>query len=158
MMLAGSEVPLSAKELSARLTDVPHATLYRHVRALAEAGWLANVEQRQARGAVEVRFALAGGNAVATGDDLEGASLEDHRRWFGMFVAALLESFTRYSDRPSADPVQDGVRFRMDPLRLDEQTLQAFHAELEELVGRYRGQPEGNGRLFATVSIPDPDR
>jgi len=155
-LVAAADGPLSAKQIAARLADVPHATLYRHVRALADAGWLVPAETRPARGAVEVRFTL-GGDAVASAEDVADASLADHRRWFSVFVASLLEGFGRYARQPDANPVQDGVRYRQVPLRLDPDALVAFHRELDELVDRYRGR-EGRPRLVALVTLPDPDR
>ncbi|MEN0065366.1 MAG: helix-turn-helix domain-containing protein [Myxococcota bacterium] len=157
LQMAGPEAPLSAKEVAARLTDVPHATLYRHVRALADAEWLVRAEEVRARGAVEVRYRLAEGDAVATADDLVDATLDDHRRWFGLFVGTLLGTFTRYSHGPNADPIVDGVRYRVDPIFMDDDAVPAFHEELQALVSRYRSST-GRARILATFSLPDPDR
>ena len=149
--------PVSAKELGAVLKDVPHATLYRHVRTLADAGWLSVDSERQARGATEVRYVLAGEDAVATKADLAGASLEDHRRWFSVFTLSLAGAFERYTELEGADPLEDGVRYRQIPLRLTEEERHAFNDELHALVEKYRARDQGRGRLFATALFPDVD-
>ena len=157
---ATASAPMSAKDLAARLTDVAHATLYRHVRALAEAGWLEKVSEHQARGAVEVRYRLAGADAIVRPGDLEGATLDDFRRFFSVFASSLLEVFERYLQRPGADPLADRVRYRTVPLVLSDDQVAGFYEELDALVGRYVREPSAEGargRMLAIALVPDPD-
>jgi DNA-binding transcriptional ArsR family regulator len=57
LALAGGQ-PMTVQELAERLGDVPIATLYRHVRTLAEAGILVTAGERQVRGTVERSYTL----------------------------------------------------------------------------------------------------
>ncbi|MCA9569114.1 MAG: helix-turn-helix domain-containing protein [Myxococcales bacterium] len=80
------------------LADVPPATLYRHVGKLLEADVLQVVGSRQARGATERTLAVA--RARLGADDLEGASREDHERWFLGFLLGLFGKLERQPDGP----------------------------------------------------------
>ena len=152
----GARGAMSAKELRGVLDDVAHATLYRHVKALVQAGFLELDSERQARGAVERRYRLVGGVAIVGADDLDGASPEDHLRWFSGFTAILVETFARYTRLRPPDLVRDRVRYRLMPMHLTDSEADAFAEELEALCGRYRDLGEGKGRKkrsFGYVSV-----
>ncbi len=63
---------LTTADLRAELTDVPAATLYRHVGVLAEAGVLAVVGERKVRGAAERSYRLVSSAASVGADDAAG--------------------------------------------------------------------------------------
>jgi DNA-binding transcriptional ArsR family regulator len=148
---------LSPAELAGELNDVPAATLYRHLNTLADAGVLAVVEERPARGTPERVYALVDGAASPAPEDLARATPEDHLRWFTMFLASLLADFGRYLARERVDFVADGVGYRQVPLQLTDQ-------EFAELAGRLNAAlapAVGNGpapgrrrRMFTTVVMP----
>ncbi len=153
--------PQSAKELAARLGDVPHATLYRHVRALAVAGWLEVAAERQARGAVERTYRLGAADAVASAGDVAGAGRAAHSRWFAGFAAHLLGSFERYLARePAPDPVAEGLSYRVATLHLSDPETEALRQELVAVVARYSDRSPGahrRVRTVATVILPGGD-
>lgn len=150
---------LSARELGVELGDVTPATLYRHVAALSEAGVLALVEQRPARGTPERVYALVQDAARVAPEELASASTEDHMRWFSIFVGGVLGDFGRYL-AGEVDFVRDGVGYRQIPLELTD-------GELAELTGRLhaalapvlanRPAPERRRRMFTTILIPASD-
>lgn len=150
---------LSAGELGRELGDIQQATLYRHVSALSQAGVLAMVEQRPARGTPERVYALVEGAASVSPDELASASAADHMRWFTLFAAGLLGDFGRYLSG-DVDLVRDGVGYRQLPLELSDQ-------ELAELTGRLnaalapalanRPAPERRRRMLTTILMPVPE-
>jgi DNA-binding transcriptional ArsR family regulator len=148
---------LSPGELADVLTDVPAATLYRHINTLADAGVLAVVEERPARGTPERVYALLEDAVGPPPEDLAHATQEDHMRWFTMFVASLLGDFGRYLAGGRTDFVADGVGYRQVPLELSDQ-------EFAELAGRLnaafapvignRPEPGRRRRMLTTIVMP----
>jgi DNA-binding transcriptional ArsR family regulator len=148
---------LTASALADALGDVPHATLYRHIGTLAEAGVLAVAEERPVRGATERVYVLAEGGADLAPADLATATRDDHLRYFSVFVAGLLAEFGRYLDAPDVDLLADGVGYRQVPLELSDQ-------ELAELAGRLnaalapvlhnRAEPGRRRRMLTTIVMP----
>ncbi|WP_217915313.1 helix-turn-helix domain-containing protein [Miltoncostaea marina] len=148
---------LSAAELAGELADVPQASLYRHIRALAGAGVLAVAEERPARGTAQRVYALVEGPASIGPDDLAGARPEDHLRWFATVVAGLLDDFGRYLRAGGGDLAADGVGYRQVALELSD-------AELAELAGRMgaalapvlgnRPAPGRRRRMLTTIVMP----
>ncbi len=148
---------LAAGELAEELSDVPHASLYRHIRTLTEAGVLAIVEQQPARGTPRRVYALVEGAGTLAPEDLAGATKDDHLRYFTVFLAGLLDDFGRYLQRGSVDFVADGVGYRQIPLELSDQ-------EFAELAGRLnaalapvianRPRPDRTRRMLTTILMP----
>src|SRR5580658_5345616 len=81
---------LTTSALAAELSDVPAASLYRHVARLVDAGVLSVVAERRVRGAVERTYVLRVSAARINLDEIERMSREDARQAFIAFVAGLL--------------------------------------------------------------------
>lgn len=147
----------SAGELAEELGDVPQATLYRHVRTLTDAGVLAVVEERAARGTPRRVLALAEGAGSLSAEDLAEATREDHLRFFTVFLASLLDDFGRYLDAGAPDFAADGVGYRQVPLELTDPELAElsgrFGAALAPVVGNRPG-PGRRRRMLTTVLMP----
>jgi DNA-binding transcriptional ArsR family regulator len=158
IVLAFGSERLTTAQLAQRLPDIAHATLYRQVGTLEQAGLLEVVAQRRIRGGVERTYALAADAARLGPDDVGAANSEELLRGFVVFAGALIEAFGRYLDDPASDPSTDPVAFRQAALWVDE-------AERAELVGRLRAAIEpyvGNEPardrerlLLNTILIPD---
>ena len=150
------ERTLTTGELGAELADVPTASLYRHVGLLVDAGVLAVVSERKVRGAAERRYRLVPEAASA---DPAGMSVEDHRRGFATFVAALLADFDRYLDRAGGSPdlAADGVGYRQAGLWLDDEEFADLLGELRALVAARAALRQRDGRrrrILSTVLMP----
>lgn len=150
---------LAAEDLDAELGDVPKATLYRQLATLAEAGILAVVEERPARGTPRRIYALVEGAASIAPDDLATATPEDHLRFFTVFWATVLGDVARYLGAGRVDFAADGAGYRQVGLELTD-------AELAELAGRInaaiapvlanRPAPGRRRRVLSTVLVPRP--
>ncbi len=158
IVLAFGAEQLTTGRIAERLPDVAHATLYRHVAALSDAGVLDVVHERRVRGGIERTYALVA-DAVKLGPDTAGSMSKDELlRGFVVFAGTMIEAFGRYLDHPSADLNEDLVSFRQAAIWLDE-------AERAELVDRLRAafgpylenEPtdERERLLVNTVLIPD---
>jgi hypothetical protein len=148
---------LTTGQLRGELTVVPHATLYRHVGQLVEAGVLRVVAEERVRGAVERTYALDVGSAQISAGQLAGMSAEDHRRAFTAFVAGLLGDFDRYVTSGEIDLVRDGVGYRQRGLWLSDAELVDMLGDLQAVVAAradFGPQAGRVRRLFSTVLLP----
>src|SRR4051794_33721767 len=84
---------LTTGELRAEVTDVPSATLYRQVAALAQGGVLEVVDEQRVRGAVERTYRLRTGAAHVDADAARQMTVEEHRQTFLTFALGLLADF-----------------------------------------------------------------
>ena len=151
---------LTTADLRSELPDVPAATLYRHVGVLAEAGVLAVVGERRVRGAAERSYRLVTEAASVGAADAAAMSVDEHRRAFATFVAALLADFDRYADAaagPVLDPAADGVGYRQLALWLDDEEFTELVTELRAvLTARMALEPDGvrRRRIVSQVFLP----
>jgi hypothetical protein len=112
--------PLTTAQLSSELSDIPAASLYRHVARLVKAGVLQVVSERKVRGALERTYMLRLAAAAIQPDDLAAMTAEDQRQAFMAFIAGLLGDFDRYLAGGDVDLVRDGVSYQMAGLWLDD--------------------------------------
>ncbi len=90
---------LTTTELTERLDGVAPSSLYRHMKALRDAGLVSFTERRPARGATERVYALAR-SARLSADDVAGLSGPQHARHFTTWALTLV-------DRSSSDERTD---------------------------------------------------
>ncbi len=148
---------LSPRELAQELTDVPAATLYRHVNTLAEAGVIGVVDERPARGTAERVYALVEGAGRVSPEDLATATTEDHLRYFTTFLAGLLGDFGRYVSGDKVDFVADGATYSQIPLELTDQELAELAGRLNAALAPVIGNRPGEGRrrrMLTTIVLP----
>ena len=148
---------LTAGQLGRELSDVAHATLYRHLNRLADAGVLAVVEERAVRGATEKVYALPVERALLTGSDLAGRSRQDLLRDFATFLGLLLHDFSRYLAREDVDLVRDGVGYRHTVVYASDAELAELRATLADALlpfVRARPAPGRRRHVLAAITLP----
>ena len=148
---------LTTKQLGMLVPDIAQATLYRHLATLLDAGVIEVVAEQPVRGVVERSYSLVQGAAVLSGDDLTGASRDDHFRYFSIFATGLLAQFDRYLTRDSIDLEADGVGYQEGVLNLTDDEFVTFIASLSSLVLPLTKNEPGGGRtprLLSTVVFP----
>ena len=151
---------LTTSQLSAELSDIPPASLYRHVARLVAAGVLQVVAERRVRGAIERTYVLRLAAARVSLDEVAAMTTDDHRQMFRAFVAGLLADFDRYLAAGTVDLVKDGVAFGIEGLWLDDAELRDLMVELYRVLQprRVNGPKKGRRRrLLASVLMPADD-
>jgi DNA-binding transcriptional ArsR family regulator len=150
--------PMTATEVKNLLGDVAQATLYRHIKQLHEGGLLKIIDERQVRGGVERTYQVVT-EAVSLGaQDLLGADVDDHFRYFATFVGTLLTDYASYLQAGPADLAADRVGFRQIPLWLSDEELDELVEELTSALQSRIDHKPGPGRrrrLFNTIVMPD---
>jgi hypothetical protein len=148
---------LTTSQLSAELSDVPAASLYRHVARLVSAGVLQVVAERRVRGAVERTYVLRLAAARIGIADLEAMSTDDYRQMFMAYTAGLLGDFDRYLQPGDVDFLRDGVAFGIESLWLDDAEFAAMMRDLYRVLEPLRANAPRAGRrrrLLASVLLP----
>jgi len=158
IVLAFGSEQLTTSELAARLPDVAHATLYRQVAVLAEAGLLDVVAERQIRGGVERTYAATARVSRLDPDTKMELTLDELYQGFVVFAGSLIEAFGRYAAEPNARPKEDAVSYRQAGLWLDEDELAELVARLRAAITPYLEHgPSGDRQrlLLSTILVPD---
>jgi len=158
ILLTLSNQSFTSLELSARMQDVPQATLYRHIKTLYEAELLQVIEERQVRNVTEKVYTLALGAASLSPADLRNATPEDHMRYFTVFVSSLLADFSRYVEKEDLDMVRDGVGYTQVPLNLTDEEIGHLTQQLNDLILPLLGYKLTDGRkrrVLSTIIIPE---
>ena len=157
LAVAGDEV--TTAEIARRLSDVPQATLYRHVAKLVTAGILDVADERQKRGAVERTYRVNRARASIDAAGAEGMSSEEHLAAFTTFAGILIETYGRYLGTPGAQPASDGVSIRQARLWLTDDELASFVTDVSAALDPYLDLTKDHGRrprLLSTILMPDP--
>jgi hypothetical protein len=148
---------LTTADLRAELSDVPVASLYRHVGLLVDAGVLTVVGERKVRGTAERSYRLD--SAAASIGSVDTMRADDHRRAFRTFAAALMADFDRYLERAGERPdlAGDRVGYRQAAVWVTDEEFDAMVAELAVVLRpRVEQQPGGTRRrrLITTINLP----
>jgi DNA-binding transcriptional ArsR family regulator len=149
---------LTTQDLGEILTNIPTATLYRHLSKLVEYELIQVVEERQIRGTVEKVYALKQNDTNISPEDL---SNEETMELFTSFVLSLLGDFGRYLNQAEKpDLIKDGVSFTKAPLYLSDAEYQEFLTAFAPLVLQRlenRPAPGRRYRLLTTIIMPGVD-
>ena len=157
MAMAGRE--MTAGELGQMLTGIPQATLYRHIKRLADNGVLIVVRETPIRGTVEKVYTLDASHANLRPDELAQLEADDHMRLFVGFIASLLDDYARYLEgSEQVDLVADGVGYRKVILHLSQEELAEMSRDLNLALQPYLANAlslERHAYLLSTVLMPD---
>lgn len=148
---------LTTTGLRGELSDVPPASLYRHVARLVSAGVLQVVAERRVRGALERTYVLRVSAAHVPLGEADAMSAEDHRQAFMAFAAGLLGDFDRYLQRGDINLLRDGVGYRIEGLWLDDAEYAELMQDLYRALDARRANTPAKGRrrrLLASVLMP----
>lgn len=136
----------TAAEISSELNDIPTASLYRHIKALVDDGWIEVKSEQKKRGVTERRYKL---RRTRIEDTCQNAVQQ------GML--SLAAEFRRYFEGDDPDPMRDMLSFSMMALMLSDEEFASFFRELGELAERYMGRaPDGvrKARKISVISLP----
>lgn len=150
----------TTKALAAALPDIPHASLYRHVKRLSEYGIIEVNNTTQIRGALEKEYTLVLNPYDEINKAMEDANQADLLILYYQFVMTRLLEFSKYLDKDNPDLVADSVGFRTFPLYLSQEETAQFAQELGELLGRHvNNQPSDDRQLrsFSFTFMPAQD-
>ena len=147
------DAELTARDVAEKLDDVPQATLYRHLKHLADAGALIVTSETPVRGAMERTYRLDPNTGKVPPEDIAAIDPETHLKYFSIFLASLLEDFGRYMRAEKVDVVRDDVHYLQMTFNAAPEEFAGFMDELKALVKRMAERGPAKSRVQRTLSI-----
>lgn len=145
----------TASEIREQLSDVPQASLYRHIKKLVDCGILIVASENRIRGAVEKVYSLSKSLPL---QDPEADQNKVAMRQIYNILMLILGDFERYFHQNSnADPTKDLLFCTTSTLLLSDEEFMKFTAELGEVFNKILANeptPERRMRRFTTISSP----
>lgn len=140
-------------QIGEELSDVPKASLYRHMRILEDAGLIQVVQENKKRGTVEKVYRLNRDNPMG--------SREPEKEEIGQLIHSsllgIMGEFQRYLKREDADPKRDLVSLSSVVLLLSDEEFQDFFARMGELYSSVlNNQPDGKRKPRKLTLISSP--
>lgn len=128
----------TAKQLAKTLTDIPQATLYRHLGKMVENSVLRVAEERPVRAVVEKVYAMGIPPAQDISRLLEENRGDVYLNLFAQFSAALMREFADYAARDDINILKDGSGFSTGPIAVNLEELEELMIKIGALLAPYR--------------------
>ena len=138
----------TVKEMKKVLSDIPNASLYRHIKILNDHKILVVAEENKIRGTVENVYQL--NRAALEVDDESGTAVQ-------MSLLNLCAAFAKYFSSGHANPRKDLLMLTCCTLTLNDEDFIKFLTELNEIATKYMAKPvteKSVSRQITLVSSP----
>lgn len=154
--------PKTTTEIATLLPQVARATLYRHIKLLADGGVLEVVNETNVNGAIERTYQVTEGGGRLSSEDLRDLSMADHLRYFTTFVATLIDTFAEYAYTTPLETLFDkGLAYNRAVVHLSDEERLQFQEEIHAVVTKMMTLPAAPNRRKYTLAqavIPTPTR
>lgn len=138
----------TVKDIKKALPDVPSASLYRHVKILADSSILVVVGENRIRGTVESIYRL-NKSAMSAGEE-SGNAVQ-------MSLLSICAAFAKYFSGGNADPERDMLLFTNCTLLLTDGEFSDFLLEINEVALKYmkvEAKADSKTRQITLISAP----
>lgn len=138
----------TVKEMKKELSDISNASLYRHIKILADNSVITIVDENRIRGTVESVYQL--NKEALEVDDAEGTGIQ-------MALLSICSAFAKYFSSGHANPREDMYMMTSCTLTLTNDEFSSFLTELNELATKYMAKPvteKSVSRQISLVSSP----
>ena len=142
----------TVKDIKKALPDVPSASLYRHVKILADSSILVVVGENRIRGTVESIYRL-NKSALSAGEE-SGNAVQ-------MSLLSICAAFAKYFSGGNADPERDMLLFTNCTLLLTDGEFSDFLSEINEVALKYmkvEAKADSKTRQITLISAPVKDQ
>jgi DNA-binding HxlR family transcriptional regulator len=148
---------LTTTELKQDLPDIPSTTLYRHVAALIEAGYLTVVRERKVRGTTERTLTLDQAK-VGHIDEQEARAMTpaQHRQAFLLMLTGLASDFDRLVASGNFADRLPQLGYNQLALYVDEADMDTIRQGVNALLAPHLQEAKGKDRIvLSTIALPD---
>ena len=138
----------TVKELRKALPDISSASLYRHIKILADSSILMVVGENRIRGTVESVYRL-NKDAMATEDETGNA--------VQMSLLSICASFAKYFSAGNADPQKDMLLLTNCTLLLTDEEFSEYLSEINQVAVKYMKKAASESsktRRITLISAP----
>ena len=138
----------TVKEIRKALPDIPSASLYRHIKILADSSILMVVGENRIRGTVESIYRL-NQDAMATEDETGNA--------VQMSLLSICASFAKYFSTGNADPQKDMLLLTNCTLLLTDEEFSEYLSEINQVTLKYMKEaPSESSKMRGITFISAP--
>ena len=138
----------TVKEMKKELSDIPNASLYRHIKILTDHLVITVVEENRIRGTVESVYQI--NKDALEVDDADGAGIQTA-------LLGICSAFAKYFSSGQANPRKDMYMMTSCTLTLTDDEFSSFLAEINEVATKYMAKPvteKSVSRQISLVSSP----
>ncbi len=138
----------TVKEIKSFLSDIPGASMYRHIKILADNSVIMVVKENRIRGTVESVYGL--NRSALEIDDAEGLGVQ-------MSLMGICTAFAKYFAKGDADPRKDMLMMTSCTLSLTDKEFMDFLSEINQVATRYMSKAvteESKIRQISLISSP----
>lgn len=143
----------TAKHLADTYSDIPQATLYRHLKKMLSDGILQVVEETQVRGTVEKTYSLAYDINRKMETMVEENSGELYMQYFMQYILGFAKKFQEYCQSPDINIKKDMTGFSLSPLYLSDDELTALVESISQLISAAKNKEPGPKRKLRTIGV-----
>ena len=136
----------TSSEIGKILSDVPRASLYRHIKVLLDAGVIQVVREENKRGSVERTFCMKEA-------DQSCDSKEEVNQLVQQALMGLQGEFYRYFEKEDPDPQRDMLTIGSASLMLTDAEMTEFALEYGKLLQKYIMNTSEEGRKVRKVTL-----
>ena len=134
----------TVKELRKALPDIPSASLYRHIKILADSSILTVVGENRIRGTVESVYRL-NQDAMATEDETGNA--------VQMSLLSICASFAKYFSTGHADPKKDMLLLTNCTLLLTDEEFSEYLSEINQVTVKYMKEESSESSKMRRITL-----
>lgn len=150
---------LSIMQLNKLLSDVPQATLYRHVNAMLQDSLLKVVRLQRVGKVEEKIYALNTSGYKIKDEDWASATYEEKVNFVSFYFMYILQNYKNYHEKLITTDSADKATFSLVKLNLPDETFHSFQSELATLLEKYYAlsmekEDNENKRTVSLVIIP----
>ena len=128
------------------LSDIPRASLYRHIKILLEAGVIEIAREIPKRGTIEKYYTIAAPNPAMQSNGNVNQAIQTA-------LMALSGDFDRYLAEEKNDPQRDMLTVAQATLMLSDEEFAEFLTEYSKLLARYISKPAGEDRKERRITF-----
>ena len=134
----------TVKEMKKELSDIPSASLYRHIKILADHSVITVVKEKKIRGTVEDVYQL--NKSALEIDDADGTGIQ-------MALLGICSEFAKYFAGGNANPRKDMYMLTNCTLTLTDDEFKSFLSELKEVAVKYMSKPATPKSIPRQISL-----
>lgn len=138
----------TVKEMKKELSDIPNASLYRHIKILTEHLVITVVEENRIRGTIESVYQI--NKDALEVDDADGAGIQTA-------LLGICSAFAKYFSGGQVNPRKDMYMMTSCTLTLTDDEFTSFLTEINEVATKYMAKPvteKSVSRQISLVSSP----
>ncbi len=148
---------LTTQEIADHLPDVPKSSIYRHLKLLLDAEFVAVADTRMVKGIQEKRYQLAQRPYLGA-DDMAGLTADAHLRYFTTYFMTILRGFDEYltsteKEDGKIDLAADQVGYTEVIFNVTVDEMNSFQSAINQLVMEYMNNKPGEGRQQRKLAI-----